>query len=247
MIQETHFIATSDGPLGVVLTRPSGGGSYPVVVMFHDGPGLRDANRINAKRIAAYGYAVVMPDRYHRHGDFQFVDPYVMRTAGPDDERIKAFRTMFGATTDDHMRTDVAALLLWIRSQAACRTGKMGAIGYCIGARTVLRTMADHNDVFSAGVCFHPSFCSDGAEQSPHLSIPGLQGRLYVGIGTEDKLQSIEMNQPFLDAVTAAGGEVDIFEGADHGFAVPGPAYHDSSADTGYATALALFDAQLCQ
>jgi carboxymethylenebutenolidase len=245
MLQETHFVATPDGPMGVVITHPGGAGPYPVVVMFHDGPGLRDANRLNAKRIAAYGYAVVMPDRYHRHGDFQFIDPYIMRTASPDDDRIKAFRTMFGSTNDDHMRTDVAALLPWIRSQSACGSGKMAVIGYCIGARTVVRTMADHNDVFAAGVCFHPSFCSDGATDSPHLSVPGLNGRLYVGIGTEDKMQSIEMNQPFLDSVTAAGGEVDLFEGADHGFAVAGPSYHDNSADIGYEKTIALFDATL--
>jgi carboxymethylenebutenolidase len=245
MHQETHFIATADGPMGVVLTHPDGDGPYPVVVMFHDGPGLRDANRLNAKRIAAHGFAVVMPDRYHRHGDFKFIDPYVMRTAKPDDEVVTSFRAMFGSTTDDHMRTDVAALLLWIRSRSVCSTGKLAAIGYCIGARTVLRTMADHNDVFAAAVCFHPSFCADGTAESPHASLPSLKGRLYVGIGTEDKMQSIEMNQPFLDAVTAVGGEVDIFEGADHGFAVPGPQYHDTSADIGYEKAIALFHSTL--
>jgi dienelactone hydrolase len=58
-------------------------------------------------------------------------------------------------------------------------------------------------------------------------------------------MQSIEMNQPFLDAVEAAGGSVDLFDGADHGFAVPGIAYHDDSANRAYTEALALFRERL--
>ena len=245
MNQEIRYVSTPDGPVGVVLTHPNGPGPFPVILMFHDGPGLREANWTNARRLAIYGYCVVMPDRYHRFGDFLFVDPAKMRGAAADDPNVLEFRRMFGGTTDEHVRTDVDAILAWLPSVEVASSGPMGVIGYCIGARAVVRTMAEHNDRFAAGVCLHPSFCSTEEADSPHLSVPALSGQLYVGIGHEDKMQSIEMNQPFLDAVVDAGGSVDLFVGADHGFAVPGGAYHDRSADQAYRQAVSLFNHRL--
>ena len=101
--------------------------------------------------------------------------------------------------------------------------------------------------MFTAGVALHPSFCATDQPDSPHLSVPSIKGSLYVGIGDEDKMQSVEMNQPFLDAVAAKGdrGSYDILPGADHGFAVPGPSYLDSAADRAYKQAFALFDRTL--
>jgi carboxymethylenebutenolidase len=245
MIEETHFVVTPDGPMGVVVKWPSSAdGPFPVILMFHDGPGLREANHTNARRLAMLGYFVVMPDRYHRHRDFFHIDPALMRTA-PDSEEVKEFRTVFTGTTDEHMRTDVKALLAWLGSQVQARRGPMAVIGYCIGARTVVRTMADYPDRFVAGACMHPSFCASSEPDSPHLSVATLGGPIYVGIGDADTMQSVEMNQPFLDAVLAANGKVDIFEGADHGFTVPGGSYHDDSANQAYREAIELFDSVL--
>ncbi len=241
MNQEIRYVWTPDGPVGVVLTHPDGPGPFPVILMFHDGPGLRDANWTNARRLAINGYCVVMPDRYHRFGDFKSVDPAIMKGAPADDPNVLEFRRIFGGTTDEHVRTDVEAVLAWLPSVAAAKSGPMGVIGYCVGARAVVRTMDEHNGLTAAGACLHPSRCATDEADSPHLSVAGLSGRIYVGIGHEDKMQSIEMNQPFLDAVVDAGGSVDLFVGADHGFAVPGIAYHDASADQAYRQVLALF------
>lgn len=240
MIEETHFIATPHGRLGVAVVSPSRTERSPVVVMFHDGPGFRDAFWANARRIAINGYCVVVPDRYHRHGDFWSMEPSLMRT-DPEHPDVLAFRKIFGSTGDAEVKADVAALLTWLPTLKSAAPGKMGTIGYCIGSRSVLRTMADHPDKFAAGVCFHPSFMVTESDDSPHLSVAGLPGELFVGIGDKDQLQSIATNQKFLDAVKAAGGQVDIVEGADHGYAVPGFAYHDSGADRGYRTAMDLF------
>jgi dienelactone hydrolase len=56
-------------------------------------------------------------------------------------------------------------------------------------------------------------------------------------------MQSAEMNKPLTDAVTELGdrGTFEIHEGANHGFAVPGPAYHEAAASRSYEQALALF------
>jgi dienelactone hydrolase len=121
----------------------------------------------------------------------------------------------------------------------------MGVIGFCIGARSVLRSVANHPDVFTAGVALHPSFCTTADDDSPHLGVPSYSGYLYVAFGAEDKMQSADDNKAFIDATNELSdgrGLAEIHEGADHGFAVPGGAYHDAAADRSYEKALEIFE-----
>ena len=69
-------------------------------------------------------------------------------------------------------------------------------------------------------------------------------GYLYVGFGAEDTMQSAADNKAFIDATNEMSddrGLAEIHEGADHGFAVPGGAYHDAAADRSYDKALEIF------
>ena len=70
MIEAELTIRTADGEQTVVTKRPDGDGPIPVVVMFHDGPGMREGNHHVARRIAEAGYYAFVPDRYYRKGKF---------------------------------------------------------------------------------------------------------------------------------------------------------------------------------
>ena len=51
-------------------------------------------------------------------------------------------------------------------------------------------------------------------------------------------------NQPLIEATqTLAQGEAEVHDGANHGFAVPGPGYHDAAADRSYDRTRTLLDA----
>lgn len=244
MIENLIELETADGVQAVLAKRPDEHGPFPVVVMFHDGPGMRDATHEVMRRIAQEGYYVVCPDRYHRLGRQLHVDP-----ADMGDPEVRS--TMFGwlmGTSEDEVARDLAALVTYIETDPAATDGPRGCIGYCIGARSVLRSLKDHPEIFAAGVTFHPSFCVTGDADSPHLVVPTFMGEIYVGIGSEDQMQSVAANQPFLDAVNAMSGDrglAEVHEGADHGFAVPGGAYHPAAADRSYEMALAAFDRTL--
>ena len=160
MIEEILDISTPDGMMSVIAKRPGGDGPFPVVVLFHDGPGIREATHDVVRRIAAAGYYGLAPDRYHRYGRFVHVDPGDLMAAAPDSELMRSFFGMVMATTDDLVRRDVAALLDHLAAEPAAKQGPMGCIGYCNGVRTVLRAMSDHPDKFAAGVGLHPSFWS---------------------------------------------------------------------------------------
>jgi carboxymethylenebutenolidase len=245
MSEQMLSVPTPDGDMGACVRRPDGDGPFPVIVYFHHGPGLDAGSTESMQRLANAGYYVVSPDRYHRDGVWLTFDPVVMRSGTPEGDKLqKRMFSILMATTDDMVESDLEALLAAVANEPAAREAPMGAIGFCIGARSVLRTIANHPDVFTAGVALHPSFCTTDDANSPHLAVPSYGGYLYVGFGAEDKMQSADANTAFIDATNAMDdgrGLAEVHDGADHGFAVPGGAYHDAAADRSYEKALEIF------
>jgi carboxymethylenebutenolidase len=121
-------------------------------VFFHHGPGFDDSSKQLVRRIADHGYYVAALDRYHRYEPSVEFNLARMQDPAPDNpERARMMEMLFG-TTDEHIEEDIAALLDDLSAEPAARRGAMGCIGYCIGARSVLKTMANHPDTFLAGV-----------------------------------------------------------------------------------------------
>lgn len=244
MHTERRELDTGDGQLGVYIARPDGDGPFPLVMFFHHGPGFDEGSREAAQGIAEEGYCVVVPDRYWRSGPWRTFDITALFAEGPDSPAMQEFLGLLIGTTDDMVSSDIATVIGSLQGDPAVDTDNAGCIGYCIGARTVVRALSGQPDVFVAGVGLHPSFCVTPEPNSPHLSVPTISGRLHMAQGTADQLASLEQNQPLLDAVAELGdrGSIDVIEGADHGFAVPGgPAYHPEGAARSYATAHAIF------
>lgn len=239
-MNEIRTITTSDGEMGVVVSRPDGEGPFPVVLFFHHGPGLDEGSKQAIQTISDAGYYVIAPDRYYRFGRFLAMDMRHAMAPDADPAERERFMEIFNGTTDDHVECDVQAILDYLKTDPAARPAPMGCIGYCIGARSVLRTIGAHHSQFAVGILLHPSFCVTGDEDSPHLVVDGFGGYIYVGIGAEDQMQSAEMNKPLIDAVGELGehGLAEVHAGANHGFAVPGPAYHESAASRSYEEAL---------
>ena len=68
MIEETVDITTADGPMETFLCRPERGGPYPAVIFLMDAHGVREELRDMARRLAAVGYYVLLPNLYYRAG-----------------------------------------------------------------------------------------------------------------------------------------------------------------------------------
>lgn len=239
MQTRTETVAAPSGPMGVYVIRPDGDGPFPVVVFFHHGPGLDDGSKETMAHIAEWGYYVVTHDRYHR------AEPWYTMRSRSDDETKKMFGLVTG-TTEDQVAEDLGAVLAWLPSDPAARGGAMACIGYCIGARSVLRTIGDRGEKFRAGVGLHPSFCTTDAPDSPHLAVPSYTGSLYIGFGSLDQMQPASANTALIDSTNAlTKGEAEIHEGANHGFGVFGPSYHEEAGRRSYERAKAMFDREL--
>jgi dienelactone hydrolase len=166
VIERILDIPTADGTMGVIVKHPDGEGPFPVVLFFHDGPGLREATHHSARGLADAGFYVASPDRYHRFGRFVSVRPEDLIASGPKSELMQSFFSMVMATTDDLVRADVDALLSHLVSDPSARRGPIGCIGYCNGVRYLLRTMSQRPDLFAAGAGLRPSFCAQGSDVS---------------------------------------------------------------------------------
>jgi carboxymethylenebutenolidase len=242
-VNETLTLRTGDGDMGIHVVRPDGDGPFPVIVFFHHGPGLDDGSKQAMQMLAdaGGGHYVVSHDRYHREGAWYSLTP-AMRS---DPDAMKRFWGVLLGTTEEMVDRDLLAVFDHVGGDPAAAAGPMGCIGYCIGARSVVCSMAAHPDRFAAGVALHPSFCTTDAPDSPHLRVPAITGSLYVAFGSADTMQPPADNVPFIDAVNAmpgGRGEAEILDGADHGFSVPGgPAYHEAAAARAYDKARTLF------
>jgi carboxymethylenebutenolidase len=233
-----------DGEMNVLAKRPEGDGPFPVVVMYHDGPGVREATHECMARLVDAGYYVVCPDRYYRFGKFLHVDPADMRDPAKREVSWNQMREWLFGTTDAMVSDDLNAVLANLAGDGAASNGAMGVIGYCIGGRSVIRACAAHPERFTVGAGMHPSFCVSDEPDSPHLSVAGCSSHLFFGFGERDQMQSVAMHQKLLEACDATAGRSNyaIYSQADHGFAVPGPSFNAEAADQGYAAAIGLFD-----
>ena len=65
MIEREIDIATADGTMNTFIVEPEEGGPHPVVLFFMDAPGKREELHGMARRLAATGYYVMLPNLYY--------------------------------------------------------------------------------------------------------------------------------------------------------------------------------------
>ena len=246
-IQESILEAVSDGePLAVPRARPASGGPHPLVVMFMDRPGIREALHGFARRLAGNGFDVILPDLYHRHGRMIGYGPAEMAADPGAAEKLSA---LMASLTDDGIQNDLdEALDAVAADRPEGSMESVGCVGFCLGARAVFRTMMRLPEQFRAGAMWHPSFLVDNGADSPHLTAGELSGWLYVGFGEADQMMSVASMRPFIDAVSVLGDRaaIDILPGANHGYTWPdAPSYNEAGAERAWSQTLALFSTAL--
>ncbi|MDX1889429.1 dienelactone hydrolase family protein [Mycolicibacterium sp. 050158] len=192
------------GPVSGYLSVPDGPGPWPGVVIVHDALGLTtDVKRI-ADRMAGAGYLTIVPALYHRG----FRPRCVVAT-------LRALSTGRGVAVDD-----VIAARQYLADDDRC-TGKVGAVGFCMGGGFCL-LLAPHG-VFDAvapnyGVLNHDSDYDLLGQACPVVASYGARDRMLRGAAA--KVEAI---------LTAGGVPHDVKEYPDVGhsfmndFGLPAP------------------------
>ena len=239
MAERNVDIKTSDGVADCELFTPDGQGSWPGVIMYPDIGGLRPVFRDMARRLAADGFAVLVPNPFYRlsrvpvYRDFKFGDEKTTERMG----EVRKVVTPQGTANDAH------AFVSFLKSQPQVK-GKIGTVGYCMGGGMAMRAAAAEPDAIAAAVSFHGSQLASDDPQSPHTLAPKIKARMYFGFAIEDRTMPPEAVDKLKAALDAAGVkyEGEVYAGARHGWCVKDHnVYHEQQAEHAWHHMLHLF------
>jgi carboxymethylenebutenolidase len=239
LIERDVVIRTPDGEAEAWLFHPAGP-PRPGVLLLSDIFGLRPAFRAMAARLAAQGYAVLLPNVFHRSGRpplFDF-EPEV-----GEERTMRRFGELAGPLTPAAMESDAAACLEALAAETSVAPGPVGVVGHCITGAMALRAAAACPERVAAAASFHGGglFREDAA--SPHLLLPRIRARLLFGHAEEDRGMPVEAIAGLEEALRAWGGafESETYAGARHGWTVPDrPVHHPVQAERAFERLLAL-------
>ena len=230
-------IPAPDGTARGTLVLPAGDGPWPGVVLFADAGGLREAMLGMAEKIAAPGYAVLVPDVFYRAGDWA---PFDMATAFSDEkERTRLFSYM-GALTNERIVADAAAYIDFLLARPEVRGPGVGTTGYCMGGRMSMVAAGALGTKITAAASFHGGrIAVEDDPTSPHLAAAQITATVYVAGAIEDASFTAEQAELLDSALTAAGVDhTVVFYPAHHGFAVPDNGTYDPAASARHWEAL---------
>ena len=254
-------ITTGDGTCTAAYIAPAAG-KRPGIIIWADIFGLRPVMRTIGHRLAAAGYAVLVPDPFYRTpqsgtyskdeiGKFNFQDAGARARMAQNTGPIYAS----GAIETD-AKSHVAFLLGQPEVDAE---KKMGTLGFCMGGSLVFRTAGSQPDHIGAAVTCHGAGLVTGTPNSPHLLIPKFQAQVYCAIaGSDDKSQpdaKDKLNAAFkASSVPQVQKSVAVvYEGTVHGWTVVDmphqpngdPIYNKPEAEKAWGHVLSTFHASL--
>ncbi|MBP8308006.1 MAG: dienelactone hydrolase family protein [Burkholderiaceae bacterium] len=220
MIEETLDITTADGAMETFICRPERNAPHPAVFLLMDAPGIRDELRDMARRLAAVGYAVLLPNLYYRAGRDSMFSPQVLDKNSPEWARMRAIRTKM---TIPPVMADFAAMLEFIDASGWAARGAVGVHGYCMSGPYALAAAARFPDRVAAAASFYGTWLVSDAVESPHLTLGRARGELYIACAEHDELAPIAMVEELQGLFARSGnpGELEIYPGVHHGYAFP--------------------------
>ncbi len=216
------IVKTPDGLCDAAFIHPQSG-SHAGVLLWPDAFGLRPAMREMGKRLAAEGYAVLVPNPFYRIAKAPVVIDASTFDFNNPEERAKLGPWMGSIGAAGAAETDAIAHVAFLDAQPQVdKARKIGTQGYCMGGPLVVRTAAAVPDRIGAGASFHGGGLVTDKPDSPHLLAPKIKARMYFGVASNDDQKQPEAKLKLRDAFAAANvaAVVEVYP-AKHGWCVP--------------------------
>jgi carboxymethylenebutenolidase len=248
------LVKTPDGTCDAAFVHPTTG-SYPGVIIWPDVFGLRPAMRQFARRIAAEGYAVLVPNPFYRTAKAPVFDNPAAFDFDNPAERAKLPPLTGPLMAPGAAENDAVAYVAFLDAQKEVdKAKKIGTQGYCMGGPLVVRTAAAAADRIGAGASFHGGGLVTDSPSSPHLLAPKIKARMYFGIAANDDMKQPDAKEKLKEAFGAAHhvpAEIEVY-GSLHGWCVPDmplqagkPIYNMADAERAWGKLVALYKAGL--
>ncbi|KAF7508348.1 hypothetical protein GJ744_009339 [Endocarpon pusillum] len=190
------------GDVETYFSYPSNKSTEKAILLLPDviGHGFINAQLI-ADQFAANGYFVVMPDTYNG-------DPVPLNKA--DDFDFQQWIKGHQPSTVDPV---VEAALVEMREKLGCK--RIGAVGYCFGAKYVVRHLKPGQGKIQVGYCAHPSFVESQELQE-------IQGPFAISAAETDNIFPAEKRHESEEILKKTGQpyQINLYSGVEHGFAI---------------------------
>jgi carboxymethylenebutenolidase len=220
----TYDSPQGSGRMRGYLVRPNATGKWPGVVVYHENRGLNPYIEDVARRLAIENFVAFAPDALTPVGGY------------PGDEEKAA--QLFGQLDAKKRTEDQIAAADFLKSRPEC-TGKIGAVGFCIGGG-VVNTLATRMPDLAAAVPFYgpqPSAADAAKIKSPMLLH-------YAALD-----ERIDAGWPAFETALKANGvkyQMFMYAGTNHGFHNDTtPRYDEAAAKLAWSRTIAFFKENL--
>jgi carboxymethylenebutenolidase len=211
----TLTIRTADGEFSAYVARPQAE-KAPAVVVIQEIFGVNGWLRGVADELARQGYLAIAPDLFWR------IEPGIDITDQSETEWKRAFE-LYNAFDVEAGVKDIGATVEAIRADPGC-TGKVGAVGFCLGGLlaflTACRTDAD------ASVGYYGVSIETRLAEVEKLARP-----LMLHVAEADQFVPPPAQAMILHELgNHPKAEIHTYPGKDHAFARVGGAHYDAEA-----------------
>ena len=253
VVEETIEITTPDGIADAAYIHPRTG-SHPGVLIWPDAFGLRPSFRDMAKRLAANGYSVLVPNPFYRVQRAPVFDDIASFDFQNQEDRARLGPLMGSITAADAAERDASAYIPFLeRATAGGYIEEDRHAGLLHGGTAHREDRRRPAGSHRRRRILPRRRTGDRQRDSPHLLAPNIQARMYFGIASNDDAQQPEakdvLRETFADAGVAA--EIEVYSDAQHGWCVTDmpsqgtPIYNEVDAERAWGKLIELNEAAL--
>ena len=179
------------------LSRPTGGGERPAIVLVHGYRGLDDGQRAVTRRFAREGFVCLSPDLFHGK-TYHTLEDCALKKTSLDIPRAVA---------------NIVDSVPYLRKLPWVGKKKVAVLGFCMGGGLALYSLAQ-SKTFAAGVIYYQSMFPDPED------LKGISAPMLCHYGTDDPgttKTEIAMFRDTLDRYKKTY-EIEMYQGAGHAF-----------------------------
>jgi carboxymethylenebutenolidase len=255
VIEQDVVIQTPDGNCDAAFLHPVSG-THPGVLVWTDIFGLRPVFRDLGRRLAAEGYAVLVPNPFYRTAKAPVFSDVASFNFQNESDRAKLPPLTGPLNAPGAAESDAKAYVAFLDAQSPVnKSKKVGSQGYCMGGPLMFKTAAAVPERIGAGASFHGGGLVTDKPDSPHLLAPKIRAKLYIAIAGSDDMHQPEAKDQLREAFAAAKvpAEIEVYSRDQHGWCVPdmppqangNPTYSKPDAERAWRKLLALYHSAL--
>lgn len=198
---EHSDLPTPCGTMRTHIFRPVAEGKFPAIILYSEIYQVTAPIRRAAEYLAGHGFLVVAPEVYHEFEEAGTVFEYDK----PGTDRGNELKTTKEMSSFDD---DATALVKFLGEHEAC-TGKIGALGICLGGHLSFRACVTEPTI-TAGACFYGTDLAQrslgkGGNDGTLDRADEIKAEMLMVWGRQDPHISREGRREIYDAMTDAG------------------------------------------